>query len=116
MIAQKYRFHGHGSVRYVLKNGRGYRGHSMSIKFVHNSRRHYSRVGIIVSKKVLHDAVPRNRVRRRLYELVRTILLPRLEELSEPIDIVITVYDGGVKDEAPERLEKEFRKLIDKIE
>lgn len=88
----------------------------MSIKFVHNSRRHYSRVGIIVNKKVLHDAVPRNRVRRRLYELVRTILLPRLEELSEPIDIVITVYDGGVKDEAPERLEKEFRKLIDKIE
>lgn len=116
MIAQRYRFHGHGSVRYVLKNGRGYRGHSMSIKFIHNPRRRYSRVGIIVSKKVLHDAVPRNRVRRRLYELVRTELLPSLEGLDEPLDIVITVYDGSIKDEAPERLEREFRKLVEKIE
>lgn len=88
----------------------------MSIKFVHNPRRRYSRVGIIVSKKVLHDAVPRNRVRRRLYELVRTELLPSLEGLDEPLDIVITVYDGGIKDEAPERLEREFRKLVEKIE
>lgn len=88
----------------------------MSIKFIHNPRRRYSRVGIIVSKKVLHDAVPRNRVRRRLYELVRTELLPSLEGLDEPLDIVITVYDGSIKDEAPERLEREFRKLVEKIE
>lgn len=88
----------------------------MSIKFIHNPRRRYSRVGIIVSKKVLHDAVPRNRVRRRLYELVRTELLPSLEGLDEPLDIVITVYDGGIKDETPERLEREFRKLVEKIE
>lgn len=115
MIAQKYRFHGHGSIRYVLKNGRGYRGHSMSIKFVHNPHRQYSRVGIIVSKKVLHDAVPRNRVRRRLYELVHTILLPHLATLGEPLDIVITVHDGGIKDEAPERLQHDFEKLIKEI-
>jgi hypothetical protein len=47
---------------------------------------------------------------------VRTELLPSLEGVDEPLDIVITVYDGGIKDEAPERLEREFRKLVEKIE
>lgn len=113
MIAQKYRFHGHGSVRYVLKNGKGERHHSMSIKFVDNPRRQYSRVGIIVSKKVLHDAVQRNRVRRRLYELVRTKLLPKLNSNNKPsIDVVVTVYDGGIINEAPGRLERDFESLI----
>lgn len=117
MIAQKYRFHGHGSVRYVLKNGVGKRNHSMSIKIVDNSRRTYSRVSIIVSKKVLHDAVQRNRVRRRLYELVRTRLLPLLTDSKQSgaKDIVITVYEGGIINEAPGRLVRDFENLIEPL-
>lgn len=84
----------------------------MSIKYVDNPRRHYSRLAIIVSKRVLRHAVDRNRARRRLFELARTRLLPRL---SRPMDIVIVVTDGGIIDEAPERLVADFDKLCGKI-
>jgi len=47
---------------------------------------------------------------------VRTELLPSLEGLDEPLDIVITVYDGGIKDEAPERLKHDFEKIIEKVD
>ena len=82
MISQKYRFHGHASLKYLLSHGTIARGRELSIKFVDNKRRRYSRVAIIVSKKVLRHATERNRARRRLYEIMRT----RIPKFNRTID------------------------------
>lgn len=94
MISQKYRFHGHASLKYLFAHGRSARGQSLSIKFVDNSRRRYPRVAIIVSKKVFKHAVDRNRVRRRIYEIIRL----RLPQFQRTVDVAITVYRADARD------------------
>jgi ribonuclease P protein component len=47
----------------------------------------FSRIGIIVPRHQ-HSAVERNRLKRRLRELVRTVLLPALRD-RPPADIAI---------------------------
>lgn len=88
MLAFKNRFHGHGSLRYVYQNGRSVRSHLMTIKSTHHPKRQEPRVAVVISKKVLKSAVGRNRVRRRIYEIVRHEL-PKLKANS---DIVIIVF------------------------
>jgi ribonuclease P protein component len=92
MIPFKNRFHGHNSLSYVYKNGRAIRGHSVTIKFVKNSRLDNSRIAVVVSKKVLKSAVKRNLVRRRLYEYMRL----RLGGLNSVYDIVIIVTSSDL--------------------
>ena len=92
MIAQRNRFHGHASLKYLMANGRLYRGRELSIKFVDNKRRKNSRIAIIVGKKVIRHAVDRNRARRRLYEIMRQ----RLPSFNRTIDVAIIVYQSRV--------------------
>lgn len=71
MIAADYRFHGHGSLNYLFRNGTTARNSRILVRSVANRRRETSRVSVIVSKKVSKSAVVRNRIRRRVYEVVR---------------------------------------------
>ena len=48
----------------------------------------FSRVGLIVPKH-RHSAVERNRVKRRLRELLRLEVLPVLRTLPLPLDVVV---------------------------
>ena len=71
MIAAKYRFHGHGSLNYLFRNGQTARNSRVLVRCVGNKRRETSRVAVIVSKKIAKSAVIRNRIRRRIYEVIR---------------------------------------------
>lgn len=88
MLAQQYRFHGHGSLRYVYKNGQALRGKYMTIKSLPNPRRSRPRVAVVVSKKVLKSAVGRNQIRRRLYEAMRMLDLSKF--IACDIAIIVT--------------------------
>lgn len=85
MISALYRFHGHNSLRYVYTNGKAIRSQLMTLKTTKNDRRKNSRFSVVISKKVLKSAVGRNRVRRRLYEYVRT----HLDEMQGVHDVVL---------------------------
>ena len=111
MISQKYRFHGHASLKYLLSHGTIARGRELSIKFVDNRRRHYSRVAIIVSKKVLRHATERNRARRRLYEIMRT----RIPEFNQTIDLAIIVYRADVLTMSHVELVRSVDKCLTKL-
>lgn len=89
MIPFKNRFHGHSSLNYVYKNGKAIRSHSITIKYVLNKHRHDPRVAVVISKKTLKSAVRRNRIRRRVYELVR-LRLPYLKSVYDIVFIVTT--------------------------
>jgi ribonuclease P protein component len=92
MLSHKYRFHGHGSLRYLFRNGAVVRSRYMSMRFVTNKQRVHSRVTIIVSKKTFKSAVKRNRSRRRIYELVRN----SWDQFPTSCDIAITVNSPEV--------------------
>lgn len=108
MLATKYRFHGHGSLRFVYSKGQAVRSKYYVCKYTHNARRTEPRVAIVVSKKVIKSAVKRNRIRRRLYEAVR-IELPKL---NPQLDLVFVVISSEVitapSDEIVEILQRSF--------
>lgn len=88
MINRKYRFHGHGSLRFVYQHGKTIRSAYGSLKFVANPRRKHYRLAVVVSRKVHKSAVIRNRIRRRIYESARLYEYAMIK----PYDIVYTVY------------------------
>lgn len=112
MISQKYRFHGHASLKYLLANGINIRGNILSIKIVDNNRRKYSRVAIIISKKVLKHAVDRNRARRRLYEIIR----PMISGFNRTVDLAIIIYKPNVTNVPHDELVTEVTKCLQKAE
>lgn len=93
MISSLFRFHGHNSLRYVYSNGKAVRSQYFTIKYVPNSRRKHPRFSVVVSKKVIKSAVGRNRIRRRVYEYVRT----HMGELTGVYDIVIICTSGEIR-------------------
>lgn len=111
MINQRYRFHGHASLKYVFSKGKMARGKQMSIKYIDNNRRHYSRVAIIVSKKVFKHAVDRNRVRRRLYEILRQ----RINQFTKTVDLAVIIYLPTVLDMTSEQINNEIDGLLAKL-
>jgi ribonuclease P protein component len=105
MLTHIHRFHGHGSLRYVYKNGHTVRGRLVSVRYTINARRRHSRVSVVVSKKVLKSAVGRNRIRRRLYEIIRT----HLPNIHRPYDIVLLVGSHEVATVPHQQLEECIR-------
>lgn len=87
MIARQYRFHGHGSLRYVSKNAQAVRSKWLAIKAVSNRFRPHSRIAVVVSRKIHKRATVRNRIRRRIYEELR-LTLPHIKN---SFDIVVIV-------------------------
>lgn len=85
MISSVFRFHGHGSLRYVYSKGKAVRSQLFTVKYVENTRRKHPRFSVVVSKKVIKSAVGRNRIRRRLYEYLRV----NQPQLNGVYDIVV---------------------------
>jgi len=92
MLSFSYRFHGHGSLRYVYKNGQAFRSHLVTIKVTENPHRKESRFAVVVSKKVHKSAVGRNRIRRRIYEIIRQ----ELPHLASVHDVAVMVFSSEV--------------------
>jgi ribonuclease P protein component len=93
MISVKHRFHGHNSLRAVYGRGRTVRGPFITLKYLERSGRPY-RAAVVVSRKVHKSAVVRNRIRRRIYEIIR-----RSDgRLTEGRDLVFTVFSDRVAD------------------
>lgn len=90
MLSYRYRFHGHGSLRFVYAKGKVVRSKFFICKTTNNPRRSHPRIAVVVSKKIAKSAVRRNRIRRRLYETIRAEL-PRLNECSDIVIIVTSL-------------------------
>lgn len=89
MLSSRYRFHGHGSLRFVYSKGQVARSKYFICKSTTNKRRTEPRIAVVVSKKIMKSAVKRNRIRRRLYEAIRAEL-PNLVPQSDIVLIIIS--------------------------
>lgn len=108
MLEHRYRFHGYGSLRRVYQQGKVIRHSSLTLRSLPNPNRVHSRVVVIVSKKVYKHAVRRNRIRRRIYEIVRS----HWDEINHPADIAISVFGRETLIMPQKELEKAVTKLL----
>jgi ribonuclease P protein component len=111
MIASKHRFHGFRGLRAVYRFGVNSRGPLFSVKSLKNPKRRGYRLAVVVSRKVHKSAVARNRIRRRLYEIVRGLE----NDITQPHDIVLTVFHSGVLDEPSGQLTKQVKKQLKEV-
>lgn len=79
-------------MRYLYKNADAYRSHLFVVKSIANPRRKRSRYSVVVSKKVHKSAVGRNRIRRRVYEIIRH----ELPDIKGVHDVAVIVTSGEV--------------------
>lgn len=91
MLNKKYRFHSRGGVRYTYQKGKTIRTPLMSLVFNENDHG-FQRFAVVVSKKVMHSAVGRNRIRRRVYEAIRA----ELPDFDKKQDSIFVIYSRSV--------------------
>ncbi|NCU37950.1 ribonuclease P protein component [Candidatus Saccharibacteria bacterium] len=108
MLAKRLRFHGHGSLRFLYKNADAFRSKYFTLKAMTHPRRTTSRFSVIVSKKVHKSAVGRNRIRRRMYEIIRQ----DLTVLNGSYDIAIIITSGEVLAADYSEMQKTYRELL----
>ncbi len=110
MLAQRYRFHGHGSLRYLYRNGHIIRTPELTLRYIKNPHRVHSRYAVIISKKVLKGAVKRNRMRRRIYEVIRKEAIYR----QPGFDIAVSVFSSDILEISHEELTEKIVSLFKK--
>jgi len=70
------------------------RGKFVALRYVLNQRQTSYRLAVVASRKVSKSAVVRNRLRRRIYEIVRK----HAADITNPYDLIFTIYDERVSD------------------
>ncbi len=90
MIARGNRFHGYGSLTYLFRKGKTVRSYFLVIRSVPNPKRTDFRAAVIVAKKVAANSPQRNRIRRRIYEIIRH----ETPNIKPGHDFSIIVYDA----------------------
>lgn len=107
MLNKKYRFHSRGGVKYVYQKGKTVHGKKASLVFCENTRG-FTRIAVVVSKKVEKTAVGRNRIRRRVYEALRL----NLDLIPKKQDYIFVIYSKEIKKIKFQELEKLLGELV----
>jgi len=110
MISRLHRFHGYGSLGFAYRKGSTVRGPLFALRYVSNSRIPRYRAAVVVSRKVHKSAVVRNRIRRRLYALIREELPPT----TPPHDLIFTVFSDKVAEAKSTELRQTLVSLLQK--
>lgn len=79
-----------------------------SLKVLENPRRDSYRVAVVVARKINKSAVVRNRIRRRLYEIVQA----NEGDILRAYDIVVTVFHDSVIEQSPKSLASQLKKQL----
>jgi ribonuclease P protein component len=111
MLSHKFRFHGHGSLRYLYRNGKTARTRSLLLRYSPNKFRVNSRYAVIVAKKVLKAAARRNRIRRRIYEVIRL----HEADIPDGYDYSLTVFSAELMTIPYDELEREIVELFRQV-
>jgi len=92
MIGRTHRFHGYNSLNWAYRRGRVIRDAKASLYYALNPKRNSYRAAVVVSRKVSKSAVVRNRIRRRIYEVIREAE----PEIKKNYDLIFSVYSDSI--------------------
>ena len=112
MLAKEHRFHGPGPIGQVYRRGQTVRSPYCAMKFLPGKQGDPYRVAVVVAKKVDKSAPNRNRIRRRVYEVIRT----QPDGLTNQ-DIVINIFDDRFltmpHDEMVNSIKRQLKEVCD---
>jgi len=112
MIHSTHRFHGRNALRFAYQKGTSVRSNlPLSLRVAFNPRSSTWRAAVVVSRKVSKSAVVRNRIRRRLFEIVRH----EGKQLAPHSDLVFSVYGPELATISHEELQQAVRSLLQKV-
>ena len=111
MLAQNHRFRGSRDIRRLYKTGRGARTKSLGLRYCAQTGQPF-RAAVVVSRKVHKSAVVRNRIRRRLYELLRTEYAAHLTGIY----LLITIFDPSLATKPSSDVRAELARLLSKAQ
>ena len=109
MLKRRYRLRTRQSVTRVYKKGSTARLNSLSLRYTKNNLE-YSRLAVVVSKKVAKSAPTRNRIRRRVYENARYIW----PDIQPGVDMIISVFDETAASIQNDELSSQIKQLLAK--
>ncbi len=110
MLNRKYRFHGYGALKRVYSQSQNIRGPLIGLRYSERKPGKSYRVAVVVGRKVNKSAVVRNRIRRRIFEVIRLS-----DKLAESTDYIFTVYDDQVAEMPSLKLTELINNLISKV-
>ncbi len=110
MLTKKHRFQGPAGLTRVYQKGVTVRSQFCAARFTRGKRTEF-RVAVVVSKKVAKSAPERNRIRRRVYEIVR---LQASGYLTNE-DVVITIFDSRLSSIEHSELQEIIIRLLSQI-
>jgi ribonuclease P protein component len=108
MLPKENRLRKKNDFENVLRRGGGLKQDFLVLKLKENKLKD-TRFGFIVSQKVSKKAVIRNRVKRRLREIIKL----KMEEIKKGIDVVLIALPGAEKKDFSET-KKEMEDLLKK--
>ncbi|MCD6528051.1 ribonuclease P protein component [bacterium] len=97
-LPKKYRLKKRKDFERVLKKGMYYSGLCMSIKLKRNNL-NISRFGIVIGSKISKKAVVRNKIKRRISEVIRL----NLPQLKKGFDVIVLTK--------PEIVDKKYQEI-----
>jgi len=109
MLSRKYKLKKDNDFKKVFKQGENYQQEFIKIKVLKNDLA-YSRFGFIIGRKISKKAVERNRIKRRLGEIVRL----KLKQIKPGFDIVVLV-NQEITEKDYQAIEKTLISLFKKV-
>lgn len=110
MLTRQHRFHGYNSLRKIYPRTKTVRGSLISLRYHQRDAGRPYRVAVVVAKRVHKLAVKRNRIRRRIYEIVR-----QSENIPPSTDLIFSVYSDRVADIGADELKEQIEGLLTKV-
>jgi ribonuclease P protein component len=108
MLTSANRFHGGRDIQHAYKQAKMYRSRYFGVRVLEKNNDTFRAV-VVVSKKISKSAVTRNRIRRRLYELLRTH-----RDATRKSHVIVNVYDASLAIMPTEAVQAEFLRILSK--
>lgn len=102
MLAKEYRLTKTKEFENVFDNGKAFFTKILGIKYAKNNL-DVTRFGILISAKISKKAVVRNKIKRRLREIIRL----HFDKIKQGYDIVVLTR-SGIKESDYEKLERDM--------
>ncbi len=111
MLTLKNRIHGRKVFSRIFKSGKTIRSKTINLNYSPIQGK-YFKVAVVVSRKTSKKAVVRNRIRRRIYELIRQ----EFTDHTDGYNLILTVFSDEIatisSNELKKRIEDLFKKIV----
>lgn len=110
MLPRAFRLRDKDCIDEVFRRGKALMGRTIILKFLPNQAS-ATQIAVLVGKKISNKSTARNRIRRRLQELVRL----EIDSLPHGIDLLVIARTLKLRDINFGHLMEEFRELTQRI-